>query len=405
MNELPDYFNGVVDLLTAYIEKRPNHFTLQAYAPNGDEVGYVQALQEHDNLLLIEAVNGDVCTPPLSEAGRQALIFMGWRFYPESYMPNYAQFIDQGLVKPREIATIMARALHFAYGVDQNYSFEIAPQLEGMNDIVNNLKELEVTYLRPAFEEIQEALIARTMRAYPHGAPVVKGSTPVVSFGNPFRATVVTLGINPSYEEFQDSQKNLLVGANTRLVDHQRLAKQFGSEHNFEQGLNREQALEVVQGCHDYFNNRPYQWFTEIERVALAPLGLSYEDQSAAHLDVIQWATDPVWSQIEDKSTCQEMLNDDANFLHYQLESYDFRYILMNGKTVIEQVKSLGLVDLQEVGTISFGHGNARSKLWKGHLGDKTFLGWNLNIQRHEATSQNKAELTQWLQDQVLGEN
>jgi hypothetical protein len=33
------------------------------------------------------------------------------------------------MIKQREIAQIMVKTLHFAYGVDQTYTFEIGPKL------------------------------------------------------------------------------------------------------------------------------------------------------------------------------------------------------------------------------------------------------------------------------------
>lgn len=132
MKQLPSYFEPLVDLLTEYVEKRVDHFTLQTYVDGAFEGPYVQALQEHENMLLIEAVSNEYLQPPLEEAGHQTLLFMGWRFFPESYLPNYTQFIDQSQVSPREIAQKLARALHFAYGVDQSYSFEIGPTLNGL---------------------------------------------------------------------------------------------------------------------------------------------------------------------------------------------------------------------------------------------------------------------------------
>jgi hypothetical protein len=80
--------------------------------------------------LLIEAISNEFLVPELSEHGQQAMVFMGWRFFPERYLPNYAQFIDQSQLSPREIAIKMAQALHFAYGVDETFSFEIAPKLD-----------------------------------------------------------------------------------------------------------------------------------------------------------------------------------------------------------------------------------------------------------------------------------
>jgi hypothetical protein len=246
------------------------------------------------------------------------------------------------------------------------------------------------------YSQIEERLLMRIMQAPPESAPIVYGSTPVVSFGNPIKATAVTLGINPSYEEFQDSNKNILPFGQKRLVDHETLLG------NSRDGITYEQAQEVLLGCYRYFDVNPYSWFGEIEQVVLKPFNFDYKWGSAAHLDIIQWATDPVWSKIENKNECQSMLDNDSDFLSFQLGAYDFKYVLMNGKTVVEQVKSLNLVDLGEVGTVSFGNGDARSKVWRGELGGKIFLGWNFNIQRHETTERNKEDLTNWLKTQIF---
>ena len=130
MQELPDYFDGIVEVLAAYIERKTDHFTLQTYGGNYISGPYVQALQEHDNILLIEAISNEFLVPELGEHGQQTMLFMGWRFFPERYLPNYAQFIDQSKLSPKEIAIKMTQALHFAYGVDQTFSFEIAPKLD-----------------------------------------------------------------------------------------------------------------------------------------------------------------------------------------------------------------------------------------------------------------------------------
>ena len=130
MKELPSYFEDLIQVLETYISKGTDHFTLQTYGGNYIDGPYVQALQEHDNVLLIEAISNEYLKPELLEAGQQAMLFMGWRFYPEKYLPNYAQFIDQSKFSPREIAVKMAQALHFAYGVDDSFRFEIMPIIE-----------------------------------------------------------------------------------------------------------------------------------------------------------------------------------------------------------------------------------------------------------------------------------
>ena len=139
MQELPDYFEDLIQVITTYIEYKADHFTLQTYGSDYINGPYVQALQEHDNILLVEAVSNEYLEPPLEEPGQQVMLFMGWRFYPERYLPNYAQFIDQSKFSPREIAVLMARALHFAYGVDETYTFEIAPPLDAAKSLIERM--------------------------------------------------------------------------------------------------------------------------------------------------------------------------------------------------------------------------------------------------------------------------
>jgi hypothetical protein len=139
MQELPDYFDDLIQVLETYIAHKADHFTLQTYGGHYIDGPYVQALQEHDSVLLIEAVSNEFLKPPLETPGQETMLFMGWRFYPERYLPNYAQFIDQSKVSPREIAIKMAQALHFAYGVDDTYSFEIAPHLDAAKTLIERL--------------------------------------------------------------------------------------------------------------------------------------------------------------------------------------------------------------------------------------------------------------------------
>jgi len=142
MKDLPENLETLVSILETYIEHKVDHFTLQTYGGNYVNSPYVQALQEHDNVLLIEASSNEFLDPQLDEPGQQTMLFLGWRFYPEKYLPNYAQFIDQSKMSPRQIAEIMVRALHFAYGVDETYFFEIGPQLDAAKTLTDQLERL-----------------------------------------------------------------------------------------------------------------------------------------------------------------------------------------------------------------------------------------------------------------------
>ena len=139
MKALPDYFESLLLILETYIQQKVDHFTLQTYGGEYVDGPYVQALQEHDNVLLIEATGEDFLEPPLDEEGKQIMHFLGWRYFPENYLPNYAQFIEQSAVSPREIAETMVRALHFGYGVDETYTFEIAPQIDTARQLIKEL--------------------------------------------------------------------------------------------------------------------------------------------------------------------------------------------------------------------------------------------------------------------------
>ena len=131
MKDLPEYFNPLIDLIASYIEHRVDHWTLQTDGAHYQDCGpYVQALLEHDNMILIEAVSNEFLDPPMPTHGHETLLFMGWRFFPGAHYPNYAQMIDLAKVPAKEIAIRMVRALHFAYGVDDTLSYQLAPHPE-----------------------------------------------------------------------------------------------------------------------------------------------------------------------------------------------------------------------------------------------------------------------------------
>jgi len=143
VKELPEYLKSVTDVLAMYIEHKVDYFTMQFTGGHYKFGPYVQALHEHENILLIEAIGNEYLEPPLPEANQQVMQFLGWRFNTESYSPNYSQFIDLSKQSPREIAEIMVRALYFAYGVDESYEFEIKPVLEAARQLVQNPIQLK----------------------------------------------------------------------------------------------------------------------------------------------------------------------------------------------------------------------------------------------------------------------
>ena len=129
--------------------------------------------------------------------------------------------------------------------------------------------------------------IEMAARRAPAVAGIVGNSTPVVSFGDPLRAEVATLGINPSRREFFSRDGVLLSGPERRLATADSLGAVPG------QALTADQARQVVADCNDYFGRSPYEWFKPLEALLNQALDVSYHDRTACHLDLIQWATDP----------------------------------------------------------------------------------------------------------------
>ena len=238
----------------------------------------------------------------------------------------------------------------------------------------------------------QNEEIKRVLQKYPIGAPIVKNSTPVVSFGNPNTAMVATLGINPSSQEFLDRKGNVLDLANKRLVDLDSLNKSSLND------LDEDDAKKIIDGCYNYFKTgNHYKWFDPIEEYVLKPSGFSYFDNSACHLDVIQWATDPVWSNIKSKEIQDMLLEKDQDFLKYQLSNYHFETIFLNGKTVINQVEKLGIVKLTDVAeVVNLKNGNT-SLIKVGQVGMTKFVGWTMNIPAKETSKKVREALAEWL--------
>jgi hypothetical protein len=210
----------------------------------------------------------------------------------------------------------------------------------------------------------------------PGGVRVVPGSTPVVSFGNYRKATVATLGWNPSRHEFLDRAGRELDGEFRRLHTHRSIG----------QALLRKPGLDpvrlVLDRSNDYFQGTPYHWFNKLERV-LNHIGASYWNGTACHLDLVQWATDPVWSELseDEKDT---LLNADIHFLRHQLRTSPMEVLLLNGRGIINAAQERLGIELESVGKRS----EHRAEFFVGQLTTSTqVVGWSTNLQSSRGVS------------------
>lgn len=223
-------------------------------------------------------------------------------------------------------------------------------------------------------------------------AEVVHGTTPVLSFGDPRHAELATLGINPSLKEFVLGGR-LLAGSQRRLATLESLGAQSTLL------LTDEQIRTVVEECASYFqgNRNPYRlWFDPLDKILRAGLGVSYYDGSACHLDLVQWATDPVWGQLRDRGIKQALLKEGLPHLRNQLKFGKVRVVVLNGREVLDQVAAVGLAQLEPSGTLRVG--SLSCSLYSGEGEEVRFIGWSTNLQSSfGVTLEFRSQLGRWL--------
>jgi hypothetical protein len=218
----------------------------------------------------------------------------------------------------------------------------------------------------------------------------VPESTPVVAFGDPQRATVATLGINPSHREFTENGR-LLSGEDRRLATLESL-----SADRLDQ-LTDTQVARVVADCAGYFHRRPYRrWFDPLDRLLQASTRCSYYEGTACHLDVVLWATDPTWAHIAAPDVRRALLDDGVPHLRAQLDQDNIRLVLLNGRQVLNQVRATGLATLTEVAPIPRTRDSCH--VYVGDAGSVRWVGWSTNLQSSHGVS---ASFTRQLTERI----
>jgi hypothetical protein len=217
---------------------------------------------------------------------------------------------------------------------------------------------------------------ARIRQRPPARVRVLAGSTPVVAFGDMRRATIATLGLNPSKFEFLHHRGGEREGVERRLET----LKSLGTSDlaNASPSI----VAKVFEGCNDYFqtDHNPYRlWFNPLEKILKrVDADYSYYTGLACHLDLVQWATDPVWGELEGGEQ-EKLLAADLSFFRAQLSQEQIRLLLLCGKTVIEQY-------CKHFPNVVHGEPclrEGRIKLYQGQAGSGlVVIGWNINIQR-----------------------
>ena len=196
-----------------------------------------------------------------------------------------------------------------------------------------------------------------------------------------------------------DAKGTLLAEENRRLADFRSL----GIKNQREMSL--EHAEVVLENSNGYFkkDQTVYKWFEPLETYVLEPVGASFRDSSATHLDLVQWSTAPVWGAIKDKSAREVLIRDDIRFLGELLRAGSFKILFLNGSTVVKTMVKFGLVEIEQQGFTPIGKAGRKSSLWTGRVIDTETLciGWNLNLQHYQTTESNRDTLRDWITEQV----
>ena len=248
----------------------------------------------------------------------------------------------------------------------------------------------------PGFE-VLDYVAATVRRAPPPSCHIVEGSTPVVAFGDPGRAGVATLGINPSANEFV-ANGTLLTGDARRLAT----LSSLGATTNT--ALTDLQVQTLVAECATYFHRNPYtRWFGILDDVLRAGLDVSYFDDTACHLDLVPWATDPAWSKLPIPAQ-QRLLADGVPHLLSQLRRENIRLVVVNGKAVWDQLAATGVATFEDVDEMPYSNvGGTTTKLRIGSGGSARFLGWTRNLQARPGATSSRPEATRRLANDQRG--
>lgn len=219
---------------------------------------------------------------------------------------------------------------------------------------------------------------------------VISWGAPIPSFGDPYAATVATLGLNPSNKEFVDN-------SNQELQGQQRRFHTLESLDISSWDLISEKHIELIENsCTEYFQRNPYNgWFKSLDSI-ISGTSASYYNKlfHAVHLDLIPFATNKKWAHLESAHK-NALLEESGSILGKIITKTPIRILILNGKTVVDNFEKIANTKLHpqympEWNLTRNGVASVRGVSYKGivtTISDVTLknpilvLGFNHNIQ------------------------
>ncbi len=147
-----------------------------------------------------------------------------------------------------------------------------------------------------------------------------------------------------------------------------------------------------------YFERNTHRYFTMLKPI-LNACGVTYggkygadRPNLACSLDLVQWPTDPVWSNLPRECSADaqsKLLSDGAAFFEKILqENENIELLLGNGKTIVEQFERTFKVRFDKRKVDDLG-----AHIYCGDLLDKRFIGWSTFLSNARMNRSQVAEL------------
>jgi hypothetical protein len=234
-------------------------------------------------------------------------------------------------------------------------------------------------------------ILERIKRAIEPDMCITPRSTPVIWFGDYENAAACTVSLNPSDLEFYKhpkKQKDYISPANLLSCKDERLCSRETLKKEDHEKLTDTNAEMVKESCTNYFEKNPYKgWFDPFDKFIKRFGAYSYYDHTCVHLDLVQWATTPKWSDLSEE-TKQKHLDNDLPVLKHLLEK-GFEVMFLNGSTVVENTSKC--LDIQlEHKKAGFKNKNGRDQtitIYYGTYKKTKVVGWNTYLQSPSAGS------------------
>lgn len=191
--------------------------------------------------------------------------------------------------------------------------------------------------------EVLVALIDQLEATAARVPQVMRWGAPVPFFGALDCARIASVGLNPSNREFVDDSESELVGDSRRFHSLRSLRRIGWCD------IDADDIVDIAEACREYFSGNPYdRWFRRMDAV-LEGTGASLYDEAnpACHLDLVPYATSQKWGELP-ATDRRELVVRCAKMFGMLVRDSRLAVLVLNGKSVVEEVRSLLDVPLEE---------------------------------------------------------